>query len=103
MPRERGNGLGLAQLSSVGGDTRRRAIAIDPARCTEAHLGCPCGGDAAVHAARAHEVENAQSESVATVDCPECGEPSSPLPVVTWGHCRACRTADSRLTRPLRW
>ena len=35
---------GLAQLSSVDGDTRRRAIAIDPALCTEGHRGCPCGG-----------------------------------------------------------
>ncbi|MCW2509126.1 MAG: hypothetical protein JWR28_909 [Modestobacter sp.] len=82
---------------------RRRAIASDTARCTQAHLGCPCEGDEAVHAARAQHVENAQAGSEATVDCPECGEPSSPLRIVTWGHCRACRTADSRAKSPLRW
>jgi len=38
-----------------------------------------------------------------TVECPECGEPSTPLSVVTWGHCRACRTAQSRTIYPLRW
>jgi hypothetical protein len=96
-------GPGLAQLSTVRTNTRRRAIATDSARCTEAHLGCPCEGDDAVHAARAEQVETAQAGSEAMVDCPECGEPSSPLRIVTWGHCRACRTADSRATQPLRW
>ncbi|WP_299954870.1 hypothetical protein [uncultured Modestobacter sp.] len=38
-----------------------------------------------------------------TVECPECGEPSSPARISTWGHCRACRTADSRAIQPLRW
>ena len=73
----------------------------DTARCTEAHVGCPCAGDEAVHAARAEQVQNAQIE--ATVECPECGEPSSPQRIVTWGHCRVCRTADSRNKTPLRW
>jgi hypothetical protein len=94
---------GLALLSSVITDTRRRAIAIDTARCTEAHVGCPCAGDEAVHATRAQQVESAQAGTEAMVDCPECGEPSSPLRIVTWGHCRACRTADSRAIQPLRW
>ena len=38
-----------------------------------------------------------------SVECPECGEQSAPLSVVTWGHCRACRTAQSREIYPLRW
>jgi hypothetical protein len=80
---------------------RRRAIATDTARCTEAHLGCPCGGDDAVHAARSQQVGSTQT--AATVECPECGEPSNPLPIVNWGHCRVCRTADSRAKTPLRW
>jgi hypothetical protein len=83
------------------GNHRRRAIAIDTARCTEAHLGCPCAGDDAVHAARARRVGESSSEGL--VECPECGEPSSPLRIVTWGHCRVCRTADSRAKSPLRW
>ncbi|MFQ1003216.1 hypothetical protein [Modestobacter sp. SSW1-42] len=41
--------------------------------------------------------------SEATVECPECGAPSSPARIATWGHCRACRTADSRSIQPLRW
>jgi hypothetical protein len=90
-------------LSNVISDTRRRAIASETARCTHTHLGCPCGGDAAVHTARAQQVETAQAGSEATVDCPECGEPSSPLRIVTWGHCRVCHTANSRLINPLRW
>lgn len=56
-----------------------------------------------LHAARADRVTTAQVGSEAMVDCPECGEPSSPLRIVTWGHCRACRTADSRAKSPLRW
>jgi len=91
------------QLSSVEADTRRRTIASDTASCTEAHLGCPCAGDDRVHAARAQQVGEAQTGAEGMVDCPECGEPSSLLRIVTWGHCRACRTADSRLTQPLRW
>ncbi|QXG74612.1 hypothetical protein KUM42_12015 [Modestobacter sp. L9-4] len=78
-------------------DTRRRTIAINPAGCTDADPGCSCAGDPAVHAARAETLPGA------TVDCPECGEPSSPARITTWGHCRACRTADSRATQPLRW
>ncbi|MCZ2830881.1 hypothetical protein O2W14_18730 [Modestobacter sp. VKM Ac-2986] len=80
---------------------RRRTIAINPAGCTDAHLGCPCAGDPAVHAARAEAVTAAAPD--ATVECPECGEASTPRPVATWGHCRACRTADSRAIQPLRW
>ena len=38
-----------------------------------------------------------------SVDCPECGSPTTPLAIVSWGNCRACRTAQSRLTQPLRW
>ncbi len=35
--------------------------------------------------------------------CPECGGPSTAAALSTWGNCRACRTAQSRLTNPLRW
>ena len=37
------------------------------------------------------------------VDCPECGGPSTAAALQRWGNCRACRTAQSRLTNPLRW
>ncbi len=37
------------------------------------------------------------------VECPECGGPSTALALSRWGNCRACRTAQSRLTNPLRW
>jgi ribosomal protein L40E len=70
-------------------DIWRHAIASETAPCTEAD-DCPCAGDPDAHAQR-------------TVECPECGGPSSPRAVDTWGHCRACRTADSRLKSPLRW
>jgi hypothetical protein len=55
-----------------------------------------------VHEERSREIGDA-AQAGELVDCPECGEPSSPLRIVTWGHCRACRTADSRSKRPLRW
>lgn len=96
-------GGGLVQLSSVIGDTRRRPIATDHARCPETDLGCPCAGDPTVHAGRAQPAAGAPAGAEAMVECPECGEPSSPLRIVTWGHCRVCRTADSRATQPLRW
>jgi hypothetical protein len=70
----------------------------DTARCTEGPLGCPCGGDEAVHAGY-----TATPQTAATVECPECGEPSSPQRVAAWGHCRVCHTADSRTKSPLRW
>ena len=37
------------------------------------------------------------------VECPECGGPSTAVALHRWGNCRACRTAQSRLTNPLRW
>jgi hypothetical protein len=37
------------------------------------------------------------------VECPECGAATTPLSIVSWGHCRACRTAQSREMYPLRW
>jgi hypothetical protein len=37
------------------------------------------------------------------VECPECGAPATAAAVETWGNCRACRTAQSRTTHPLRW
>ena len=37
------------------------------------------------------------------VECPECGGPSTTAALGRWGNCRACRTAQSRLTDPLRW
>ncbi|MCZ2813385.1 hypothetical protein O2W53_00965 [Modestobacter sp. VKM Ac-2978] len=94
------------QLSSVVGDTRRRPIATDHARRSETHLDCPCAGDTAVHARHAGEapsVGEAQPGTEGMVECPECGEPSSHVRIATWGHCRVCRTADSRATQPLRW
>jgi hypothetical protein len=85
----------------VASTTRRLAIAIEAGRCTHDHLGCSCRGDQSVHDERAQEISDARSPEL--VDCPECGQPSTPLRIVTWGHCRACRTADSRAKSPLRW
>jgi hypothetical protein len=50
-----------------------------------------------------HAAHVASTDPQALVQCPECGELSSPRPIATWGHCRVCRTADSRLKSPLRW
>jgi len=72
-------------------------------RCAEAHLGCTCRGDAAVHEERSRVVAEARTRAGESVDCPECGSPTSPLSLVTWGNCRACRTAQSRRVDPLRW
>ena len=74
-----------------------------PGRCAEAHLGCPCRGDQTIHEARSKEISEARAAAHESVECPECGEASSPLSVTTWGHCRACRTAQSREMYPLRW
>ena len=49
------------------------------------------------------QVPTARPGAEPTVECPECGEPGSPQRITTWGHCRACRTADSRAKSPLRW
>lgn len=38
-----------------------------------------------------------------TVECPECGGPSTAAALERWGNCRVCRTAQSRLINPLRW
>jgi hypothetical protein len=57
----------------------------------------------AVHEQRSQDIVDARAHAEDTVECPECGEPSTPLSVVTWGHCRACRTAQSREIYPLRW
>ncbi|WNV73582.1 hypothetical protein [Geodermatophilus sp. DSM 44513] len=73
------------------------------ARCAEAHLGCPCRGDATVHEERTRVLAEARTRGGESVDCPECGSPTTPLSLVTWGNCRVCRTAQSRLTDPLRW
>ena len=54
-----------------------------------------------MHAAHAQQAGGAPTNGA--VECPECGEPSSPARIATWGHCRACRTADSRAKSPLRW
>ena len=72
-------------------------------RCAEAHLGCPCRGDQTIHEERSKEISEARAHSQETVDCPECGASTTPLNIVTWGHCRACRTAQSREMYPLRW
>ena len=49
------------------------------------------------------EITEARAHSEDAVDCPECGASTTPLSIVTWGHCRACRTAQSREMYPLRW
>ena len=72
-------------------------------RCADAHLGCPCRGDAAIHEERAKAITEARAHPEELVDCPECGTPTSQLSIVTWGHCRACRTSGSREMYPLRW
>jgi hypothetical protein len=72
-------------------------------RCTAAHLGCPCRGDETLHENWSREIAQARARSNDSVDCPECGSPTTPLAMVTWGNCRACRTAQSRLIDPLRW
>ena len=72
-------------------------------RCTEAHLGCPCRGDRTIHEERSREIAEARTRSDASVECPECGSPTTALAIVSWGNCRACRTAHSRQTQPLRW
>ena len=48
-------------------------------------------------------VEQAQPGATEAVECPECGGPSTAPALERWGNCRACRTAQSRLTNPLRW
>ena len=72
-------------------------------RCAEAHLGCPCRGDEAIHEERSRELREARATADLPVECPECGSPTTPLSIVSWGNCRACRTAHSRSTHPLRW
>ena len=72
-------------------------------RCADAHLGCPCRGDASIHEERGRAIAAARQQSAETVECPECGDSTAPLSIVTWGHCRACRTAQSREMYPLRW
>ena len=71
------------------------ATSVQP--CTDAHLGCTCGGDATTH-----EAGGARGE-LSAVECPECGGPTTARMVATWGNCRPCRTAQDRLTHPLRW
>jgi predicted nucleic acid-binding Zn ribbon protein len=72
-------------------------------QCAEAHLGCPCRGDEAIHRERSREIAEARARSQEPVECPECGSPTTPLSILAWGNCRACRTAQSRLVNPLRW
>ena len=71
--------------------------------CADAHLGCPCRGDSARHQERAQQIAEARAQGAEAVDCPECGGPTTPLAIASWGNCRACKTAQSRLTHPLRW
>jgi hypothetical protein len=78
-------------------------IATHRGRCAVAHLGCPCRGDEKIHEERSREITEARTRGNESVDCPECGSPTTPLSILSWGNCRACRTAQSRLTNPLRW
>jgi hypothetical protein len=48
-------------------------------------------------------VDEARARTGEPVECPECGGPTTPLALETWGNCRACRTAQSRQVEPLRW
>ena len=94
----------LALLSSVEGDTTGRHPVDRPrGLCTEAHLGCPCRGDQTIHEERSQEIADARAQAGEPVECPECGAPTTALSIVTWGNCRACRTAHTRETHPLRW
>jgi predicted nucleic acid-binding Zn ribbon protein len=83
--------------------TQGGTIAAHRGRCAETHLGCPCRGDETIHEERSREITKARARLEESVACPECGAPTTPLAIVTWGNCRACRTAQSRLTNPLRW
>ena len=83
--------------------TRGDTIATHLGRCAEAHLGCPCRGDERIHEERTREIAEARTRSHESVDCPECGGATTPLAIVSWGNCRPCRTASSRVTHPLRW
>jgi hypothetical protein len=78
-------------------------IATTRGHCADAHLGCPCRGDETIHEERSREITEARTRSAESVDCPECGSATTPLAILSWGNCRACRTAQSRLTNPLRW
>ena len=78
-------------------------MAARPGRCVDDHLGCPCAGDETIHQTRATEVRLAQEANDEAESCPECGGQASPVHLLTWGHCRVCRTADSRAVQPLRW
>ena len=81
----------------------RHPVIVQAGRCAEAHLGCPCRGDASIHEERSKEISEARAHAGDLVDCPECGAATTPLNIVSWGHCRACRTAQSREMYPLRW
>ncbi|CAA9249959.1 MAG: hypothetical protein AVDCRST_MAG52-2425 [uncultured Blastococcus sp.] len=99
---------GLARLSNVRDTTTslpsgRHPVATWPGRCAEAPLGCPCRGDQTIHEERSKEISEAHAAAQQFVECPECGAATSPLSIVSWGHCRACRTAQSREMYPLRW
>lgn len=83
--------------------SRRHPVPAQHGRCADAHLGCPCRGDATIHQDRAAEIIEARAKAGEQVECPECGGPATPLQIVTWGHCRPCHTADSRSIQPLRW
>ena len=71
--------------------------------CGQSHLGCGCRGDDVAHQRASQERTEARARVDALEPCPECGEPAPPLQLVTWGNCRACRTAQSRSVEPLRW
>ena len=81
----------------------RHPVPVQAGRCAEAHLGCPCRGDKSIHEERSKEISEARAHAGDAVDCPECGAATTPLNIVSWGHCRSCRTAQSREMYPLRW
>ena len=97
---------GLAHLSSVrrdnlylpGGTPSPHSLDAAP----KPIWGAPAGVTA-IHEERSEEITEARAHGQDTVECPECGASTTPLNIVTWGHCRACHTAQSREMYPLRW
>jgi hypothetical protein len=55
-----------------------------------------------IHEERARKIAEARAQQE-PVECPECGSSTTPLAIAKWGNCRPCRTAQSRMTDPLRW
>ena len=100
----------------------RESVRDDVLRDSDTHTVCPWKGTASYFDVEvdgevnrdaawyyptpkdaAREITAARAQAQDCVECPECGASTTPLNIVTWGHCRACRTAQSREMYPLRW